>query len=577
MAARATKSEGIPALEQYVRGVAAGKIAASQFVLQACQRHKRDVKTGKARGPSTGSGRGPSTGSGRLHFDETAARRALTFFGVLRHSKGEWAGQPFALEPWQVFIVASLFGWKRADGSRRFRRVYIEVPRKNGKSTLISGIGLYLLVADDEPGAEIYSAATKRDQARIAHSEATRMVKSSPLLKKEIDVFRDNLNVLATHSKFEPLGADADTMDGLNVHAALIDELHAHKTRNVVDVLDTATGARRQPLIVEITTAGWDRQSICWEHHDYSRQVLEGAVEDDSWFAFIAAADPDDDWQDEATWRKANPNYGVSVSPDDLRRKALRAAKVPAEQNVFKRLHLDIWTEQESRWLDLAEWDACNDAVDLDKLAGRECYAGLDLASTTDLAALVLVFPDDSDPICYDLLPFFWVPEETVAERTRKAAVPYQTWVNMGLIDATEGNVIDYRAIMVKLDELARRFNIRDLAYDRWGATQLIQDMQAAGLNVIPFGQGFVSMSPPTKELLNLVLSRRIRHGGHPVLRWMASNMVVLQDPAGNLKPDKSKSSEKIDGLVATIMGLDRATRRENTGSIYEERGLLVF
>lgn len=551
-----------PGYALYVERVLSGDIPAGQMLQQACERHVADLKSGPARG---------------LTFDAAAARRALTFFSVLRHSKGEWANREFKLEPWQEFIIASLFGWKLEDGTRRFRRAYIAVPRKNGKSTMISGIGLYLLAADGEPGAEVFSAATKRDQARIVHGEAIRMVKASPLLRKEIRVFKDNLNVEETNSKYEPLGADSDTMDGLNVHAALIDELHAHKTRHVVDVLDTATGARRQPLIVEITTAGWDRTSVCWEHHDYSRQVLEGVVQDDSWFAFIAMADAKDDWTHPETWRKANPNYGVSVKPDDLARKCERAQKVPAEQNAFKRLHLNIWTEQSERWLDMDAWDECNDAVDEDALAGRACYAGLDLANTTDIAALVLAFPDDDDPPSYDVLPFFWIPGESVIERTRRAAVPYLAWKEQGLIDATEGNVIDYAAILARLDELARKYDIQEIAYDRWGATQLIQQMQAGGMTVVPFGQGFASMSPPTKELQNLTLSHRLRHGGHPVLRWMASNMVVTQDPAGNLKPDKARSSEKIDGMVALTMAIDRATRYGSSESVYESRGLLVL
>ena len=551
----------IPELSAYLKEVASTKRPACQFVSQAVARHKRDLKDGKDRG---------------LRFDETAARHALAFFGVLHHSKGEWAGQTFAPNGWEVFIIASLFGWKRADGTRRFRRAYIEVPRKNGKSTLLAGLGLYLLAADNEPGAEVYSAATKRDQARIVHGEAIRMVKSSPMLSKEIAVYRDNLNILATASKYEPLGADSDTLDGLNVHAAVVDELHAHKTRGVIDVLDTATGARRQPLIVEITTAGWDRQSICFEHHDYSRQVLEGSLPDDSWFAFIAAADKDDDWQDPATWAKANPNLGISVKLDDLKRKAARAARVPAEQNTFKRLHLNIWTEQSERWLDMDEWNACETAIDWPLFNGRECYAGLDLASTTDIAALVLLFPNsEGAQISFDVLPFFWVPEDSAEERTQKGNVPYTTWIALGLIEATSGNVIDYKAILARLIELRGMYDIKGVAYDRWGSTQLIRDMQDEGFEVIPFGQGFASMTAPTKELMNCVLTRRIRHDGNPVLRWMASNMVVQQDPAGNLKPDKAKSSEKIDGMVALIMALDRATRKAE--SAYEERGIMVW
>lgn len=547
----------------YARHVVAGEIAAGKLVHQACERHLHDLQGGAERG---------------LVFDEAAATHAIEFFGFLRHSKGEWAGAAFALALWQAFIVGCIFGWKfSATGLRRYRRAYIEVPRKNGKSTLLSGIGLYLLIADGEPGAEIYTAATKRDQARITHGEATRMVKASPMLRSRVGVFKDNLHVEATHSKYMPLGADGDTMDGLNVQAAIIDEVHAHKTRAVVDVLDTATGSRRQPLILEITTAGWDRKSVCWEHHEYSRQVLEGVLLDDTWFAYVATIDEKDDWADPAVWAKANPNFGVSVKPDDMARKAKRAKSVPAEQNSFKRLHLNVWTEQSEKWLDMEKWDECGEAVIMERLIGRTCYAGLDLASTTDIAALVLVFPDDSDPPIYDILPFFWVPAETVIERSRKSNVNYLAWVEQGLIEATEGNVIDYRAIMARLDDSATRFTIRELAYDRWGATQLVQWMQEGGVEVVPFGQGFASMSPPTKELLNLVLAKRIRHGGHPVLRWMADNMVVRQDPAGNLKPDKSKSSEKIDGMVALIEGIDRATRQDNAESVYETRGLLIL
>jgi phage terminase large subunit-like protein len=548
----------------YIDLVLSGEQPAGQLLRLACERHQRDLKAARGRG---------------LRFDAQAAKRAIAFFSVLRHSKGEWAGQEFTLQPWQIFVIASLFGWRRADGTRRFRRAYIEVPRKNGKSTLVSGIGLYLFAADDEPGAEVYTAATKREQARIVHGEAMRMVKASPLLAREIGIFKDNLHVLDTNSKYEPLGADADTMDGLNIHGAIIDELHAHKTSAVVDVLDTGTGARRQPLIVEVTTAGWDRHSVCWRHHDYSRQVLEATVDDDSWFCFVAGIDADDDWADPEVWAKANPNYGISVKPDDLARKASRAKSVPAEQNVFKRLHLDVWTEQAERWLDLERWDACSAPPDLDRLKGRKCFAGLDLASTIDLASLVLVFPDDeAEPTLYDVLAFFWVPEATVAERTRKGSAPYQTWVDQGLITATEGNVIDYLAILLLLDELAQLYDIDELGYDRWGATELVQKIQAAGLAVIPIGQGFASMAAPTKELLNLTLAGRLRHGGHPVLRWMASNMVVQQDPAGNLKPDKNKSTEKIDGMVALIMAIDRATRQPGEGdSVYESRGLIVL
>jgi phage terminase large subunit-like protein len=300
--------------------------------------------------------------------------------------------------------------------------------------------------------------------------------------------------------------------------------------------------------------------------------VLEELVDDDSWFAFIASIDKEDDWTSVEAWKKANPNYGISLKADDFNEKVKRAKAIPSEQNAFKRLKLNIWTEQFERWLDVDKWDEC--AAPLTPLLGRRCYAGLDLASTIDIAALVLVFPDDSEPSIYDVLPFFWIPKGTLIERARKSDVPFLAWTDQELMTATEGNVIHYQAIEDKIDELAQLYDIEEVAFDRWGATQMVQKLEDAGLDVVPIGQGFASMSPPTKELQNLTLSKRIRHGGNPVLRWMAGNLVVRQDAAENIKPDKSKSTEKIDGMVALIMAIDRATRYEN---VYDDRGILVF
>ena len=355
----------------YARSVSEGALPANRLVRLACQRHLDDLASGGGRG---------------LRFELAAARHAIEFFGFLRHSKGEWAGETFTLAPWQAFIVGALFGWKRDDGLRRFRTAYCAVPRKNGKSSTSAGIGLYLLVADGEQGAEVYSAATTRDQARIVFDEARRMVATSPALRRRVELLINNLHVAASASRFMPLSSDSSTMDGLNVHGAIIDELHAHKTRGVVDVLDTATGARRQPLLFEITTAGYDRHSICFEHHDYSIKVLDGVLQDDSWFAYIAAADEGDDWTDPKVWRKANPNFGISVKEDDLARKAEKAVALPGAQNAFRRLHLNQWTEQAERWIDMAAWDACDAPVDPERLRGRACFGGLDLSTTTDLS-----------------------------------------------------------------------------------------------------------------------------------------------------------------------------------------------
>lgn len=543
----------------YARAVADDELPASKWTRRACERHLEDLEGGADRG---------------LTFDPAAAQHAVDFFGFLKHSKGEWAGEVFQLAPWQTFLVAVLFGWKREDGFRRFRTAYVEVPRKSGKSTLAAGVGLYLFFADGEPGAEVYTAATKRDQARITHGEAARMVKASPALRRRIGSFRDNLHVLATASKFEPLGADADFMDGLNVHGAIIDELHAHRTRAVWDVLETATGSRRQPLLFSITTAGYDRESICWELHEYSQKVLEGVIEDDTFFAFIAALDEGDDWADETVWAKVNPSLGVSVKLDDLRRKAVKAKETPAAQNAFRRLHLCEWTQQEERWLDIEDWNACAFPVDLAALRGRRCFAGLDLSSTTDLTALVLYFPRDDAPS--EVLPYFWMPGENILQRMRRDRVPFDAWARDGYLELTEGNIVDYDAIRKRVHEVAELYDLAEIVYDRWNATALITQLQNDGLTVVPFGQGFASMTAPTKELEKLVLGRQLAHAGHPVLRWNVSNAMVRQDPAGNYKPDRAKSRDRIDGVVALAMALGRAiAQTAPQQSVYETRGVL--
>jgi phage terminase large subunit-like protein len=549
--------------ERYVEAVLSGRQPACKQVRLACERHRRDLESGAERG---------------LQFDEQAARQAIVFFRLLKHSKGEWAGRPLHLEPWQQFVLWSLFGWKR-DGTRRFRTSYLEVARKNGKTTMAAGIGLYLMLADGEPGAEVYSAATKRDQARLSHGEATRMAKSSPAIRREVTIFRDNIHILNTASKFEPLSADTNTLDGLNVHGAIVDEIHAHKTRDVWDILETATGSRRQPLMFAITTAGYDRESLCWQQHEYTEKVLGGIVEDDSWFGMIYALDEGDDWEDEVTWIKANPNLGVSKKLDDMRRLAERARGMPSALNAFLRLHLDVWTQAETKWVPLEHWKQCAHAVDAEGLRGRTCYGGLDLSSNVDISAWVLVFPPQGDDGIYQILCRFWIPEEAMVERSRRDRAPYDVWVRQGFIQATPGNVIDYSFILAQIDQDAQVYDVRELAFDRWGATKIQTELMELGGEdwVIQFGQGYVSMNPPMRELERLILEHKLAHGGNPVLTWMANNLVVRTDPAGNIKPDKDKSIEKIDGMVAMVMGLDRALRhQERRRSVYEDRGLEV-
>lgn len=427
-----------------------------------------------------------------------------------------------------------------------------------------------MLFADGEAGAEIYSAAADKDQAKIVFDQAKAMVEESSSLRKRAGLFKNAITVTKTRSSYKVLSADAFTKHGLNAHGVIFDELHAQPNRELWDVLTTSMGARRQPLLVTITTAGHDRNSICWEQHEYARRLLSGEIRDDSYFAFIAAAGEDDDWMEPATWRKANPGFGATVKVDYLMEQCTRAQASPAYENTFRRLHLNQWTSQESRYIPMHEWDLC--AMKLPDLQGRVCMAGLDLSTTTALTALVLAFEpvDEGEPIW--LMPFFWLPGANLGERAREDKVPYPEWVKAGYITATPGNVVDYEAIKATLVQLKDRFQVEQVAYDPWNATQMAVDLAGLGVNMVEMRQGYASMSAPTKDLLRLILSRGVSHGGHPVLRWMADNLTVDSDAAGNVKPNKAKSRARIDGVVAAIMALDRLNRAERMGSIYDER-----
>jgi phage terminase large subunit-like protein len=506
-------------------------------------------------------------GPERFWFDEGAAQLAVDFFEqVLMHVKGEGAGEPFVLAPWQQDrLIRPLFGWKRADGTRRYRTAYIEVPRKNGKSSIGAGIAIYLLVADGEPGAEVYSCASDREQAAIVFDVAKQMRNASPELRKRTKAYKRAIVYHAMASSYKVLSSDAETKHGFNVHACIFDELHAQPNRKLFDVMTTSTGARRQPLMVLLTTAGWDRHSICWEVHEYATKVRDGIIEDPSFLPVIYAADEHAAWDDPSTWAAANPGLGQSVKLEYLEQQAAKARESLAYLNTFKRLHLNLWTAQAEKAIDMDAWDACGGPADLEALAGRPCYAGLDLASTSDIAALVLWCPGEGEEETPRVVPRFWVPRDNVEKRVRKDRVPYDVWIERGLITATEGNIVDYDVIRREINALQERVEIREIAYDRWGATQLATQLGGDGFTMVPFGQGFASMAAPTKELLSLVTAGGFAHGGHPVLRWMAGNLAVKQDAAGNLKPDKASSSEKIDGIVALIMALDRASRRPAT------------
>jgi len=506
------------------------------------------------------------------------AAHVLTFAGLLRHWKGEWRGKPLLVEPWQAFVLGSMFGWVRADGTRRFRMAYIEIPRKNGKSTLGGIVALYLAFVDGEPGAEVYTAATKREQARIVFESCRHMVRLAPALSRRLEVREHAIVHAASASTLQPVSADASTMDGLNVHGAIVDELHAHRTSGVVDVLETATAARRQPMQCELTTAGVGQQSICWKHHDYSARLLEAgeqAIADPAWFAFIAGADPEDDFDDPAVWQKANPNFGISVKAEYLAEKAAKAAQFPAAQNVFKQKHLDLWTEQAERWIDMRAWDQCAAAV-RSVPGSRPAYGGLDLAQTRDFAALAIAVLADDDVI--ELVMRFWMPEAQVRDRANQSAqarTMLQSWLDAGQLHVTPGNVTDFAYIRRDVLALAEQWRFAEVGFDPWNALQLSLELEQSGLSMIVCRQSFASMSNPMADLSARVRERRLRHGGHPVLRWMASNMVAIADVNGNMRPDRKRAADKIDGVVAVLMALDRACRHQ-TGSAYDDHDLVV-
>lgn len=510
------------------------------------------------------------------YFDERAADRAAKFFPLaLRHTKGAWAGQSFVLQDWQRDdVIRPLFGWRRrSDGRRRYKYAYLSWPRKNGKSTLASGLALYLLLADGEKGADVYSAAADRTQASIVFDQAKQFVEGSPLLLGAgVTSFRREIRA-AHHSRYQVLSADAYTKHGLNPHGVVFDELHAQPNRDLYDVLRTGMGARRQPLFVMITTAGFDMESICYEQYEYARQVAAGTVVDPEYFVHITEADREDDWTDPAVWRKANPSLGVTVSEEFLAGECKRALASPAYQNTFRQLYLNQWVSQESRWLDMFAWNACG--TQLPDLGGRECYLGLDLASVGDIAAWVAIFPPLTEGEPYWLQPHFYVPGDNLIERGQQNRAPYEAWVRQGYMTATEGNVIDYATIERDILQFAERHTVKQLGVDTWNAQQMAQNLQAAGLEVWAVRQTFAGLSAATKELERLVLSNDVAHDGNPVMRWMVDNVTVVRDAAENLKPDKRRSRNKIDGVVASLNALDRAMRKEGTGpSIYETRGV---
>lgn len=516
------------------------------------------------------------------HYDKDAADYAVMFIESLCHTKGTWAGRPFELIDWQEQIIRDLFGVLKPNGYRQFNTAYIEIPKKQGKSELAAAVALLLLCGDGEERAEVYGCAADRNQAKIVFDVAVDMVRFCPALSKRVKILESQKKItyLPTNSSYQVLSADVANKHGFNTHGVIFDELHTQPNRKLFDVMLQGSGdARMQPLYFLITTAGNDTNSICYEVHQKAIDIAEGRKVDPTFYSVIYGAAEDEDWTDPKVWKKANPSLGITVGIDKVKAACESAQQNPGEENAFRQLRLNQWVKQSVRWMPMDKWDACAFPVSEDGLEGRICYGGLDLSSTTDITAFVLVFPPLDEEDKYYVLPYFWIPEETLDLRVRRDHVPYDLWERQGTLMTTEGNVVHYGYIEKFIEQLGERFNIREIAFDRWGAVQMVQNLEGMGFTVVPFGQGFKDMSPPTKELMKLVLEEKIAHGGHPVLRWMMDNIFIRTDPAGNIKADKEKSTEKIDGAIATIMGLDRAIRCGNdTGaSVYDSRGLLFI
>ena len=546
--------------EFYAEQVRSGAILVCEYVRLAVERYYADLDRALDEG---------------RYFDKKAAMRAIHFIEKLKHTKGEWAGQRFRLEPWQQFVLWNIFGWKNADGTRRFRYAYIEIARKNGKTALSAGIGLYMLFADGESRPEVYSAATVKDQAKICFSDAVEIVKATDL-KNYLTPYRNSIVYELKGGTMKPLSSDYGTHDGLNPSCGIIDEFHAHKDSGMFDVIKSAFGARRQPLMFVITTAGFNKSGACYAYRENVIKVLRGVNEDDSLFGIIYTLDDKSEWDDPKMWIKANPNLGVSLSADYLADQVKDAKNRPeAVRNVMTK-NVDLWVDAERTWILDDAWQKCIGTTAPADLKGCACWGGLDLSNVSDITAYVLLFHENDR---FQLLPHFWIPEEKMREKIRKENINYDKWVAEGYVTVTPGNVIDYDFVKADILRIVADYDLRTSAYDRWNSSQTIIDLQNEGMECNPFGQGYGSMSAPTKEFEKLVLTGKIEHFGNPVLRWMLASTLVKTDPAGNIKPDKEKSTQKIDGIVASIMALGEwmTAQADDESNPYENRGLLTL
>ena len=506
-------------------------------------------------------------------FDADELQRIDTFFGFLKHQKGVWAGKAFELLPWQRDLLGALLCWKKADGTRRFTDAYICVPRKNGKSTLVAGLALYMLLCDKEPGAEVYCCASSRDQAALVGDACRQMVQSNPALAAQVDVFRNVITFGV--SKLEILSSDAGTKHGKNASCCVFDEVHTFATRDLYDAMSTSMGARKQPLRVSITTAGHDRNSLCWEMHDYAEKVRDGIIEDHGFMPVLYGVPMEADWKSPKVWAKANPSLGVTVKEEFLAAECAKAKELPSYETAFRQLYLCQWTESKQTWISADAWNACYcSGTDPDALAGRQCWAGLDLSTTTDLSSLTLVFPMADGSV--DVLSWSWCPEEGIRRRSRSDRAPYDVWASQGWLQPTPGAVVDYDFIAHKIREVAKQYQVKAVGYDPWGATQLATQLFSEGIPMIEVRQGYRTLSEPAKRLEALVIGKKLRHNDNKLLNFAVSNAALDMDPAGNIKVSKSSSTERIDPLAALVTGL--ATwlhQKDDSGpSVYEERNI---
>jgi phage terminase large subunit-like protein len=537
--------------EKYIAGVLAGRIVTSKLVRLQCLRHITDLKEGKARG---------------LYFDRAAAQRVIDYFPLFTCGiDGDYYGVPIELVPaWQALLWI-LYGWKRKDEKgrklRRFKIAYSEMGAGNLKSLILSGLCLYELHAFGEKGAQVFAAATDRKTARRIFDTASTMAKESEYLHDRLLIGKENIADPETSSKFEPCASEDQNLQGLRPSFVCIDELHAHQSAGVWDAFYSRLGKTTQPLMFAITNSGYDRNSVCYKQREYSEKVLSGIIPDDTWFAWICGLDPEDlesadGWEDESKWPKANPCWGTAVKLAEMREQATKAKGDPSSLNTFLRFRLCIWTTSYSAWMPMDKWDLCKLQIEREKLRGRRCFGGLDLSTTTDISAFVLIFePTEEDPR-WHVLPYFFLPKDNIQFRCRRDRVPYDVWARQGLFELTEGTVIDYRFIRARINALHEEFEIVQIGFDRWNSTDIVTNLIDDGFEMVKVGQGFAGMFAPTKRLKELAITGELAHDGNPVLRWMASNVIVQTDPAGNVKPDKSKSREKIDGIVALIIAI---------------------